>query len=85
MLYVCTLFHENVLDGIRYRADTSFIRKITKRHNSAKIVGGVLVLVLCIFSNNGLYFSKFHENILNGNGVMERTRKVNRRTDGRTD
>ena len=25
--------------------------------------------------------TKFHENILNGNRVMERTRKVNRRTD----
>ena len=31
-------------------------------------------------------YTKFHENILNGIRVMERTRKVNdRRTDGRTD
>ena len=29
--------------------------------------------------------TKFHENILNGIRVMERTRKVNRRTDTRTD
>ena len=29
--------------------------------------------------------TKFHENILNGIRVMERTRKVNRRTDGQTD
>ena len=29
--------------------------------------------------------TKFHENILNGIRVMERTRKVNGRTDGRTD
>ena len=27
--------------------------------------------------------TKFHENILNGIRVMEQTRKVNRRTDGR--
>ena len=29
--------------------------------------------------------TKFHKNILNGIIVMERTRKVNGRTDGRTD
>ena len=29
--------------------------------------------------------TKFHENILNGIRVMERTRKVNGRTDRRTD
>ena len=30
-------------------------------------------------------FTKFHENILNGIRVIERTRKVNGRTDGRPD
>ena len=29
--------------------------------------------------------TKFHENILNGIRVMERTRKINGRTDGRPD
>ena len=29
--------------------------------------------------------TKFHENILNGIRVMERTRKVNGRTEGQTD
>ena len=29
--------------------------------------------------------TKFHENIVNGIRVMERTRKVNGRTDGRPD
>ena len=29
--------------------------------------------------------TKFHENILNGNRVMERTRNVNGQTDGRAD
>ena len=32
-----------------------FIRKISKGHNSAKIVGGVLVLVLCTLSDDGLH------------------------------
>ena len=30
-------------------------------------------------------FTKFHENILNGNRLMERTRKVNGRTDRQAD
>ena len=29
--------------------------------------------------------TKFHENIMNGNRVMEQTQKVNRRTDRRMD
>ena len=32
------------------------IRKISKGHNSVKIVGGVVVLVLCTLSDEGLYF-----------------------------
>ena len=32
-----------------------FIRKISKGHDSIKNVGGVLVLVLCTSSDNGLY------------------------------
>ena len=38
-----------------YRADTVFIRKISKGHNSVKNVGGVTVLVFCISSDDGLY------------------------------
>ena len=32
-----------------------FIRKISKGHNSLKNVGGVLVLVFCTLSDDGLY------------------------------
>ena len=38
-----------------YRADTIFIRKISKGHNSVKNVGGVSVLVLCTSSDDVLY------------------------------
>ena len=37
------------------RADTIFIRKISKGHNSVKNDGGVLVFVLCTPSDDGLY------------------------------
>ena len=49
------------------------MRKISKGHNSVKSVGGVSVFVLCTPSDDGLYCIKFHENILNGIRVMERT------------
>ena len=38
-----------------YRADTIFILKISKGNNSAKNVGGVLVVNLCTSSDYGLY------------------------------
>ena len=39
-----------------YRADTISIRKITKGNNSAKNVGGVTVVDLCMSSGHALYF-----------------------------
>ena len=36
-----------------YRADTIFIAKISKGHNSIKNVGGVSVFVLCTLSDVG--------------------------------
>ena len=42
----------------RYRADTIFMGKISKRNNSIKNVGGVTVLVLCTSSDGGLYSYK---------------------------
>ena len=35
-----------------------FIGTISKGHNSVKIVGGVMVLVLCSSSDGGLHFYK---------------------------
>ena len=43
MVYICTKFHENILDG--YRANTIYIAKISKGHNSVE--NGVTVLFLC--------------------------------------
>ena len=40
-----------------YGADTIFIRKISKGHNSVKNVGGVSVLVRCTSSDDGLYLN----------------------------
>ena len=45
MVYICTKFHENILDG--YRANTIYIAKISKGHNSVENVVGVTVLFLC--------------------------------------
>ena len=42
-----------------YGADTIFIGKISKGHNSVKYVGGVTVLFLCTSSDGGLHFYKF--------------------------
>ena len=64
IVYICTKFHENILDG--YRANTIYIAKISKGHNSVENVVGVTVH----FSANSLmvvYIStKFHKNILDG-------------------
>ena len=49
--------------------DTTVILKITTGHNSVKKIGGVMVLVLCISSDNALYL--FCENIFNGFEVTE--------------
>ena len=40
---------------IFWALDMVFIRKISKSHNSVKNVGGVMVLVLCTSSDDGLY------------------------------
>ena len=54
--------------------DTISILKITKGNNSAKNVGGVNVVNLCTSSGHALICAKFHEIILNGIKVIERTR-----------
>ena len=43
---------------LNYRADTIFIEKISKGHNSLKNEGGVTVLVLCTSSDGGLFVTK---------------------------
>ena len=56
MLYICAMFHEIILNGIKiYRADTISIQNITKGNNSAKNVGGVTVVNPCMSSGHALY------------------------------
>ena len=52
VVYICTKFHENILHGNQVIEWTLFP---SKGHNSVKIVGGVLILVLCTSSDDGLY------------------------------
>ena len=77
MVYICTKFHESILDGISYRADTIFIRKNSKRHNSIENVGKEQ-LRFFFFSAHCLMMvyicTKFHENIHNGIKAIEWTR-----------
>ena len=60
MVYICTKFHENILDGIKvsYRADKIFIGKNSKGHNSMKNVDGFTVLFLCTSSDDDFYLYK---------------------------
>ena len=56
MLYICAKFHEIYLERYQsYRVDTIYIRKITKGNTSAKNVGGVTVVNLCMWSGHALY------------------------------
>ena len=66
VVYLCTssghaLYFYQILRNYlkryqRYRADTISILKITKGNNSAKNVGGVTVVNLCMSSGHALYF-----------------------------
>ena len=59
MFYICTKFHENIKKGFRIIERTRFPKfKFSKGNNSKKIVGGVMVLVLCLLSNAALYLYK---------------------------
>ena len=59
MLYICTQFHENISKGFRVTELTQFlIYKFSKGHHSLKNVGGVMVLVLCLLSDEALYLYK---------------------------
>ena len=59
MLYICTKFHENISKGFRVTELTQFlISKFSKRHRSVENIGGVMILVLNIFSDHALYLYK---------------------------
>ena len=56
MLYISTKFCEIISNGIKVIERTLFsILKISKGNNSAKNVGGVMVVNLCMLSDYALY------------------------------
>ena len=63
VVYICTKFHINILDSIKVKERTVFIRKNSKGHNSVKNVGGVSILSLCTSSDDGLYLYQVSLNI----------------------
>ena len=66
MLYISTKFCEIISKRYQsYRADTiSILKKITKGKNSAKNVGGVTAVNLCMSSGHALYFYQSSRNYL---------------------
>ena len=56
MLYISTKFCEIISKRYQsYKADTISILKISKGNNSAKNLGGVTVVNLCMLSDRVLY------------------------------
>ena len=59
LLYICIKFHENISMGFRAIEGLLFpYSGFSKGHNSVKIVGTVMALVLCILSDLALYLYK---------------------------
>ena len=74
MLYICTKFHENILNGIKVIQQTRFSLEILQRG----IISQKLEMELqFLFSTHCLilvYFcTQFHENTFEGFKVVERT------------
>ena len=86
MVYISTKFHENILNGIKVIQLTPFSSENFQRAiipSKLKVECRSLFFVYRLMM---VYFcTKFHESILNSIRVIELTRKVNRRTDGRPD
>ena len=68
-----------------YRADTISIPKISKGNNSAKNVGGVMVVNLCTSSDHGLCFYQVSWNYLERYQSYGPDTNVQPLTDGRAD
>ena len=76
-LYICTKFGENVSTVFKVIELTPFPTEIFKGYNFLKNEGRVMALNLCTSSHDALCLvkicTKFHENILDGIKVIERT------------
>ena len=55
LLHICSKIMKISLTVQSLRTDTIFVLNIPKENNSEKKNGGVIVLVLCILSNEALY------------------------------
>ena len=56
LLYICTMFNENILDGMKVIEQTRFSNVIFQRgHTFTKNLGGVTFLVLCTLSDTSLF------------------------------
>ena len=64
VLYLCQVSWNYLERYQRYRVDTISIWKITKGNNSAKNVGRVTVVNLCMLSGHALYFYQVSWNYL---------------------
>ena len=54
MLYICSMFHNNIFELQIFRTDTIFILNNAKENYSDK-KGGIMVLILCMMSDEALY------------------------------
>ena len=68
MFYLSTKFHENMVYGYKV---VEWILNITKNKIFVRALGGVIVLFLCISSDNGLSLYKCLQNILQDLRVIE--------------
>ena len=55
LLHICSKIMKVSLTVQRFRTDTIFTLNIPQENNSEKKNGGVMVLVLCILSDEALY------------------------------
>ena len=64
LLHICSKIMKVSLTVLSFRTDTNFILNIPKENNSEKKNGGVMVLVLCILSNEALYLFQVSMTVL---------------------
>ena len=55
LLHICSKIMKISLTVQSFRSDTIFIPNIPEENNSETKNGGIMVLVLCILSNEALY------------------------------
>ena len=55
MLYICTMFHKNVLNSFKLIERTISMIIIIKEHNYVKHICGVAFYVLCTSSDDALH------------------------------